>query len=278
MRCEAQEADCMPLSEDEQRILKEIEANLNETDPALVQEVSRPLSTGTRPGRSSGRCSASLPASPSCSSRSPGAAARGGRLPGHAGMPAGDRAERPEAREGRAREPHQLDARRDAQERVRQRRAPLARALGVATTRPDQAVAVSFTAAQAARLTGCSLSQLSSWERLGLVVPPAGRTHPYTFQDLVALRVVASLLDAGLSLARIRRAVRYLVESGEDVAASVDSSPTATRCGRAATTDRSSTRCATGSSLSSSVSTGSRPTWRPRSTCSMPNVRSSWTG
>jgi DNA-binding transcriptional MerR regulator len=51
------------------------------------------------------------------------------------------------------------------------------------------------------------------------VVPPPGRTHPYTFQDLVALRVVASLLDAGLSLARIRRAVHYLVESGEDVAA-----------------------------------------------------------
>ena len=76
-----------------------------------------------------------------------------------------------------------------------------------------------FTAAQAAQLTGCSLSQLSSWDRLDLVVPPRGRTHPYTFQDLVALRVVASLLDAGLSLARIRRAVHYLVESGEDVAA-----------------------------------------------------------
>jgi DNA-binding transcriptional MerR regulator len=68
-------------------------------------------------------------------------------------------------------------------------------------------------------LTGCSLSQLSSWERLGLVVPPPGPTHPYTFQDLVALRVVASLLDAGLSLARIRRAVQYLVESGDDPAA-----------------------------------------------------------
>jgi DNA-binding transcriptional MerR regulator len=78
---------------------------------------------------------------------------------------------------------------------------------------------VGFTAAQAAQLTGCSLSQLSSWDRLGLVVPPPGRTHPYTFQDLVALRVVASLLDAGLSLARIHRAVHYLVESGEDVAA-----------------------------------------------------------
>jgi DNA-binding transcriptional MerR regulator len=90
---------------------------------------------------------------------------------------------------------------------------------GVATTRPDPAVAVGFTAAQAAQLTDCSLSQLSSWERLGLVVPSPGRTHPYTFQDLVALRVVASLLDAGLALAGIRRAVQYLVESGDDVAA-----------------------------------------------------------
>jgi DNA-binding transcriptional MerR regulator len=42
--------------------------------------------------------------------------------------------------------------------------------------------------------------------------------HGYSFQDLVAIRVVASLLDAGLSLVRIRRAVHYLVESGEDVA------------------------------------------------------------
>jgi DNA-binding transcriptional MerR regulator len=78
---------------------------------------------------------------------------------------------------------------------------------------------VGFTAAQAAQLTDCSLSQLSSWKRLGLVVPPPGRTHPYTFQDLVALRVVASLLDAGIALARIRRAVQYLVESGGEVAA-----------------------------------------------------------
>jgi DNA-binding transcriptional MerR regulator len=77
---------------------------------------------------------------------------------------------------------------------------------------------VGFTPAQAARLTGCSLSQLSSWERIGLVVPTPGPTRGYSFRDLVALRVVTSLLDAGLSLARIRRAVRYLVESGEDVA------------------------------------------------------------
>jgi DNA-binding transcriptional MerR regulator len=55
---------------------------------------------------------------------------------------------------------------------------------------------------------------------MGLVHPEEGRrgSRRYGFRDLVALRVVVSLLDAGLPLARIRRALRYLVESGEDVA------------------------------------------------------------
>jgi DNA-binding transcriptional MerR regulator len=74
---------------------------------------------------------------------------------------------------------------------------------------------VPYSALQAARLARCSRAQLAYWERTGLVVPVAGR---YSFRDLVALRVVASLLDAGLSLSRVRAAVAYLVGSGEDVA------------------------------------------------------------
>lgn len=73
-----------------------------------------------------------------------------------------------------------------------------------------------FTAAQAARLTGCTLPQLSSWERSGLVTPPPGPTYRYRLQDLVALRVVASLLEAGLGLDRVRRAVGYVVGAGDD--------------------------------------------------------------
>jgi DNA-binding transcriptional MerR regulator len=74
---------------------------------------------------------------------------------------------------------------------------------------------VGYTALQAARLTGCSEAQLSYWERTGVVAPDQGA---YGFRDLVALRVVASLLEAGLALGRVRRAVRYLVESGDDIA------------------------------------------------------------
>jgi DNA-binding transcriptional MerR regulator len=79
---------------------------------------------------------------------------------------------------------------------------------------------VSYTAAQAARLTGCTEAQLRYWERIGLLapLPEQGGTARYSFRDLVALRVVASLLESGLSLARVRKAVRYLVEAGEDVA------------------------------------------------------------
>ena len=73
-----------------------------------------------------------------------------------------------------------------------------------------------YTAAQAARLAGCTGSQLRYWERTDLVVP-TGENRSYTFRDLVALRVVTSLLEAGLPLARVRVALTFLADSGEDL-------------------------------------------------------------
>ncbi len=91
---------------------------------------------------------------------------------------------------------------------------------GTATTPERRPSNVGFTALQAARLTRCTPAQIESWRRDGLVVPqPAeGGAARYSFRDLVALRVVSSLLEAGLPLSRIRRALRFLIESGEDVA------------------------------------------------------------
>ena len=74
-----------------------------------------------------------------------------------------------------------------------------------------------YTSAQAARLTGCTVSQLRYWARGGLV-PPTAVGGGYTFRDLVALRVVRSLLDAGLSSTRVHAAVRWVRESGDDLA------------------------------------------------------------
>jgi DNA-binding transcriptional MerR regulator len=77
---------------------------------------------------------------------------------------------------------------------------------------------VGYTAIQAARLSGCSPAQLDAWRRIGLLVPDdADPSGPYAFRDLVALRMVASLLDAGLPMTRIRRAVTELLSTGDDI-------------------------------------------------------------
>jgi DNA-binding transcriptional MerR regulator len=76
-----------------------------------------------------------------------------------------------------------------------------------------------FSAPQAARLAGCSPSQLDYWDRSGLIVArPTDPDGAYSFRDLVALRMVRSLLDAGLPLARIRRAVAAIIDAGDDIA------------------------------------------------------------
>lgn len=76
---------------------------------------------------------------------------------------------------------------------------------------------MAFTAAQAARLTGTTASQVAYWARSGLVVP-SGEPSRYSFRDLVALRVVGELLASGLSPARVRRAIGHLLDAGEDIA------------------------------------------------------------
>ena len=79
-----------------------------------------------------------------------------------------------------------------------------------------------FTAQQASRLTSCTAHQLRYWDKVGLVQPAVqstggrpGRRRLYDFRDLVALRVVKSLLDNGMSVQRVRRAWDYLRRTGE---------------------------------------------------------------
>src|ERR1043166_9791233 len=74
-----------------------------------------------------------------------------------------------------------------------------------------------FAALQAGRFTGCTGNQLRYWDKIGLVKPSVQTTggRPgvrrfYSFRDLVALKVVKSLLDGGMSLQRGRRALEYL--------------------------------------------------------------------
>lgn len=71
---------------------------------------------------------------------------------------------------------------------------------------------------QACKITGISYRQLDYWARTGLVTPSlqkakgSGSQRLYSFRDLVHLRVIKSLLDAGVNLPQIRKAIRYLDE------------------------------------------------------------------
>jgi len=74
-----------------------------------------------------------------------------------------------------------------------------------------------FTADQAIRFTGCTAHQLRYWDRISLVKPSVQATggrpgvrRLYSFRDLIALKVIRSLLEGGMSLQRVRRAIEYL--------------------------------------------------------------------
>jgi len=78
-----------------------------------------------------------------------------------------------------------------------------------------------FTAQQASKLTGCTAHQLRYWDRVSLLEPSLQSTggrpgvrRLYSFRDLVALRVIKSLLDNGMSVQRVRRAWGYLRRNG----------------------------------------------------------------
>jgi len=66
------------------------------------------------------------------------------------------------------------------------------------------------------RVIGISYRQLDYWARTALVTPSireaggSGTQRLYSFQDLVQLKVIKRLIDAGISLQRIRKAIQYL--------------------------------------------------------------------
>jgi len=67
-----------------------------------------------------------------------------------------------------------------------------------------------------------SYRQLDYWARTGLVVPSvrdasgSGTQRLYSFRDMVVLKVVKRLLDAGVSLQNIRKAIEALRSRGTD--------------------------------------------------------------
>jgi DNA-binding transcriptional MerR regulator len=75
------------------------------------------------------------------------------------------------------------------------------------------------------KAAGITYRQLDYWARTGLVVPSvrdatgSGTQRLYSFRDILVLKVVKRLLDAGVSLQNIRNAIEHLRSRGvEDLA------------------------------------------------------------
>ncbi|MHB8511445.1 MAG: MerR family transcriptional regulator [Actinomycetota bacterium] len=69
------------------------------------------------------------------------------------------------------------------------------------------------------KTVGITYRQLDYWARTGLVTPSvkdatgSGSQRLYSFTDIVHLKIIKRLLDAGVSLQQTRKAIDYLGES-----------------------------------------------------------------
>ncbi len=76
-----------------------------------------------------------------------------------------------------------------------------------------------FTGKQAADIVGITYRQLDYWARTDLVRPSladatgSGSRRHYGYRNLLELRMVKSLLDAGIRLESVREVFRYLREN-----------------------------------------------------------------
>lgn len=77
---------------------------------------------------------------------------------------------------------------------------------------------VGFSGTKAASVVGITYRQLDYWARTNLVRPSlvdasgSGSRRLYGYRDLLELRVIKSLLDAGIKLESVRTAFTYLRE------------------------------------------------------------------
>jgi DNA-binding transcriptional MerR regulator len=80
---------------------------------------------------------------------------------------------------------------------------------------------VGFSGTKAASVVGISYRQLDYWARTDLIRPSltdatgSGSRRMYSYRDLLELRVIKSLLDAGIKLESVRKAFTYLREQAD---------------------------------------------------------------
>ncbi len=78
-----------------------------------------------------------------------------------------------------------------------------------------------FSGTKTASVVGISYRQLDYWARTDLIRPSltdaagSGSRRMYSYRDLLELRVIKSLLDAGIKLESVRKAFTYLRDQAD---------------------------------------------------------------
>ena len=92
------------------------------------------------------------------------------------------------------------------------------------TTTTTGSVAEGFSGKRTAEIVGITYRQLDYWARTDLVRPSlvdaagSGSRRRYSYRDLLELKIIKKLLDAGIGLSTVRGIFEYLQENlGEDV-------------------------------------------------------------
>ncbi len=81
-----------------------------------------------------------------------------------------------------------------------------------------------FSGREAADIVGITYRQLDYWARTDLIRPSladakgSGSRRRYSYRDLIELKMIKTLLDAGQRLDRVRKAFDYLRDLGDDLA------------------------------------------------------------
>ena len=82
-----------------------------------------------------------------------------------------------------------------------------------------------FSGREAADIVGITYRQLDYWARTDLIRPSladakgSGSRRRYSYKDLIELRMIKTLIDAGQRLDRVRSAFEYLRDLGDDLSA-----------------------------------------------------------
>jgi predicted RNase H-like HicB family nuclease len=81
---------------------------------------------------------------------------------------------------------------------------------------------MSYNTKTIARLTGLTLRQIDYWDRTHFIKPSVreasgyGTGRLYSFEDIVQLKVAKTLIDKGVTLQKIRKAITYLKKNFPD--------------------------------------------------------------